>query len=68
MAPIRTHAHDDEITLRIAAEVAAGRIAPALAHMYERALRDEQAGKATIMRDPGVRPKPPRRPSWARWE
>ena len=35
------------------------------AHVRERALRDEVDGKAIIMRDPGIRPRPPRRPSWA---
>jgi hypothetical protein len=42
----------DEIAARIAAEVEAGRIAPVLAHMFEKALRDEQAGKGTVMRNP----------------
>jgi hypothetical protein len=55
---------DYEIAERVAAEVAAGRIAPTLAPMFEKALRDEQAGKAIVMRDPGVRPRPPKRPSW----
>jgi len=41
-----------------------GEIPAALAGMFERALRDEQAGKAIVMRDPGVRPRPPKRPSW----
>jgi Bacterial regulatory protein, Fis family len=40
--------------LYIAAEVAAGRIAPALAPMFERNLRDEQAGKCVIIRDPKI--------------
>ena len=46
-----------------------GEIKPEQAEMFERALRDEQDGKSIVMRDPGVRPRPPRRPSWAsRWE
>ncbi|MBR1153572.1 hypothetical protein [Bradyrhizobium sp. JYMT SZCCT0428] len=34
--------------------------------MIARAFADEGAGRAVIMRDPGIRPKPPRRPSWDR--
>jgi hypothetical protein len=48
--------------------VSKGEIKAAHAHMYERVLRDEAAGRSTIMRDPKIKPKPPRRPSWARWE
>jgi hypothetical protein len=49
--------------------VNAGEIKSELAPMYERALRDEAAGTSIVMRDPGVRPHLPRRPSWAgRWE
>ena len=55
---------DDEITERVTAMVRAGEIKPELAPMFERALRDEQAGKAIVMRNPGVRPRPPKRPSW----
>ena len=61
LAPPRT---DDEIAARIVAMVERGEIPAALAGMFERALRDEQAGKAIVMRDPGVRPRPPKRPSW----
>jgi hypothetical protein len=43
--------------------VNAGEIKPELAQMFERALRDEAAGKVIIMRDPGIRPRPPRKPS-----
>jgi hypothetical protein len=34
--------------------------------MFEKALRDEQAGKGTVMRNPQVKPRPPRKPtgSW----
>jgi hypothetical protein len=32
---------DDEITAYITAEVAAGRIKPEFAHLYEKSLRDE---------------------------
>lgn len=56
---------DDEISIRVAKMVNAGEIKPELAQMFERALRDEVAGKAIIMRDPGIRPRPPRKPSWA---
>ena len=42
-----------------------GEIKPELAEMFERALRDEQDGKSIVMRDPGIRPRPPKRPSWA---
>ena len=60
---------DDEISLRVAKMVIAGEIRAEFAAMYERALRDEAAGKSVVMRDPGVRPRPPRRTSWARrWE
>jgi hypothetical protein len=60
---------DDEISLRVAMMVNTGAIKPELALMYERVLRDEAAGKSSVMRDPGVRPHLPRRPSWARrWE
>jgi hypothetical protein len=58
---------DDEIATRIATMVDAGEISPELAHLYERALRDEQAGRCIVMRDPKIRPKPPRKPSWERW-
>ena len=60
-APLRS---DDEIAARVAAMVAAGEIKPELAQMYEKALRAEADGKGHIMRDPRIRPKPPRRPSW----
>ena len=60
---------DDEITARINTMVSTGQIRADQAPMYERALRDEVDGKAIVMRDPGIRPRPPRRPSWAsRWE
>ena len=41
---------DDEISLRVAALVNAGEIKPDLATAYERALRDEAAGKSIVMR------------------
>lgn len=40
---------DDEIAKRIAAMVATGEIKGEYAHMYEKALRDEQAGKCITM-------------------
>ena len=40
---------DDEISKRIAAMVATGEIKPEYAHMYEKTLRDEQAGKCITM-------------------
>ena len=55
---------DAEISIRVAKMVNAGEIKPELAQMFERALRDEAAGKVIIMRDPGIRPRPPRKPSW----
>jgi hypothetical protein len=61
--PQRTN---QEIIDLVAVGVAAGRIKPELAHLYERALQDEAEGRGTIMRDPQVRRCPPRRPSWAR--
>jgi len=41
-----------------------GRIKPEVARWVEKALRDEADGKATIMRDPKIRPRPPKKPSW----
>ena len=41
---------------------------PYLEQLRQRALQDERDGKCVVMRNPGVKPKPPRRPSWARWE
>jgi hypothetical protein len=40
---------------------------PPLDHLEEmrrRALEDEKAGRGTVMRNPGIKPKPPRKPSW----
>jgi hypothetical protein len=51
--------------------VATGEIKPELAPMYERVLRDEADGKAITMNSLArsvPRPRPPKRPSWARWE
>jgi hypothetical protein len=33
----------------------------------QRALQDEKDGKAVVMRDPKIKPKPPKRPSLWRW-
>jgi hypothetical protein len=33
--------------------------------LLRRAREDEAAGKAWIMRDPGVKPRLPRKPSWS---
>ena len=55
---------DDEISIRVATMVNTGAIKPALAAMFEKALRDEAAGKSIVMRDPGVRPRLPKKPSW----
>lgn len=63
-APDRT---DDEIATYVAAEVAAGRVKPDFAQRLERILRDEADGKCVVMRDPKIRPRPPRRPSWS-WD
>jgi hypothetical protein len=59
LIPQRT---DDEISQHIAREVLRGAIKPELAPHYEKALRDELDGRAIVMRDPGVRPRPPSRP------
>ena len=59
---------DDEIAHRVATMVAKGEIKPELAPMFEKALRSEADGRSVVMRNPGVKPKPPRRPSWSRWE
>ena len=66
--PFTPHRTDDEIAAYVAAEVKAGRVAPGFAQTLERMLREEADGKCVIMRDPKVKPRPPRRPSWARWE
>ena len=34
--------------------------------MRQRALADERAGRCIVMRDPKIRPRPPRKPSWER--
>ena len=57
---------DDEISLRVAKMVTTGEIKPDLAPMFEKILRDERDGRAIVMRDPGIRPRPPRKPSWDR--
>ena len=62
--PFTPHRSDDEIAAYVVKEVAAGRIPPALAQACERALRDEAAGKAIVMRDPKIKPRMPRKPSW----
>jgi hypothetical protein len=62
--PFTPQRSDDEIAAHVAAMVNAGKIKPELAPMIERVLRDEADGKSTVMRDPMIRPKPPRRPSW----
>jgi hypothetical protein len=33
-------------------------------HMRQRALQDERDGKCVVMRDPKIRPRLPRKPSW----
>jgi hypothetical protein len=53
---------DDEISAYVAAEVTAGRVKPERASMLERALRDEQAGRCIIMRDPKIVKRLPRGP------
>ena len=50
---------DREIAERVAEMVRTGQIKPALAHLFERALRDERDGRSIIMREP---PRP--RPKW----
>jgi hypothetical protein len=65
------HNSDAEIRERAASMVATGEIKPELAPMYERVLRDEADGKAITMNSLArsvPRPRPPKRPSWARWE
>jgi hypothetical protein len=57
---------DDEIAAYVIAEVAAGRIPRELAPACERALRDEAAGKCTIMRTPKIVRRLPRSPEEAR--
>jgi hypothetical protein len=61
--PART---DDEIAAYVIAEVEAGRIPRELAPACERALRDEAAGKCTIMRKPKIVKRLPRNPEEAR--
>jgi hypothetical protein len=55
---------DDEIRQHIIQMVEAGEIRADQAVMFERALRSEADGKSTIMRNPQIKPKPPRRPRW----
>ncbi len=57
---------DADIAGYVAAEVEAGRVSLARAQHLERALRDEADGKVVIMRDPKIKPKMPRRPSYDR--
>ena len=54
---------DDEIAARIATGVASGKIRPEFAHMYASALQDEANGDGIVMRNPKIKPKPPRKPS-----
>jgi hypothetical protein len=63
--PWRPERSDDEIAKHIKAEVKAGRIPLALAHLYEKAWRDEADGKATIMRDPKIVRKFPKPRDWS---
>jgi hypothetical protein len=56
---------DDEIARYVTAEVEAGRIPLHLARACEQALRDEADGKCVVMRDPKIKPRPPRKPSWS---
>ena len=53
---------DDEISTYVIGEVKAGRIKPETAPALERTLRDEAAGKCVVMRNPGIKPRPPRAP------
>ena len=64
--PLPLKRSDDEIAARIVAMVNAGEIKPELAEMYERALRSEADGSSMVMRNPGIRPRPPKKPSWER--
>jgi len=59
LTPWRT---DDEISAYVIAEVEAGRIKREYAPFLERSLRDEAAGRCVIMRNPNVKPRPPRSP------
>ena len=55
--------------MRVASMVARGEIAPGMAVMFERALRDESDGKSVLMTTLArsvPKPKPPRKPSWER--
>ena len=62
--PFTPRRTDDEIAKHIKAEVKAGRIPLHLAHLYEKAWRDEADGRCTIMRRPHIVKRPPRKPSW----
>jgi hypothetical protein len=64
--PFRPDYADDEIAFRVARMVSTGEIKPEQARWIEKALRDEQAGKCVVMRNPGIKPRPPRKPSWER--
>jgi hypothetical protein len=59
-APFRRS--DDEITAYVATKVETGRITPEWAPLLERALREEAAGKCVIMRNPQIKPRPPKAP------
>jgi hypothetical protein len=62
--PFTPHRSDDEIAKYVAAEVKAGRIPLELARGCEQALRDEADGKCLVMRNPRIKKRPPKRPSW----
>jgi hypothetical protein len=65
--PYTPHRTDDKIAAYVTAEVKAGRIPLELAQRVEQVLRDEADGKTTVMRDPKIRPRPPKKPSWS-WD
>ena len=62
--PIVKHRTDAEIADYVTAEVEAGRVPLEQARRLEQTLRDESDGKLIVMRDPQIKRRPPRKPSW----
>ena len=64
--PFTPHRSDDEIAKYVTVEVEAGRVSLEWAPKLERILRDEADGKCVVMRDPKIKRRLPRKPSWER--
>ena len=62
--PAPSRGHKDLRISRAPRVDAPSRIKPELAHMFERALRDEAGGKSIVMREPRIVRKFPKGPSY----